>query len=242
MANPSLVSGTVNSGSASSGSSVTVSSNGSVAANDLMVVVMAVESTAGVPASFSPPSGWTTALAATRIDSLDAAVAIFWKFQTTAGSFSGSFSWANATDGMTWIFSEWTGVNQTTPLDGSVADAQGTTTTPSSPSVTPTTGNTQDTLICCVFGATLTTTTVTVPSGMSTVKNVSGSSTALAAAMASLALSSASATGTKQWTLSLSQDSLVVSWLLQPPAAVASFIPPRPRTRIVERRILRKVA
>lgn len=241
-ANPSFVSGTVNSGSGLAVTSVTVSSTGSVTANDIMVVTVLPVASSGAPTGITPPAGFSTALATTRIGTSFAACAIFWKLQASGGSFSGSFSWTTSSD-VTWTFSEWSGCNTTTPLDGSVQTSQNSSsTTPTSPSITPTAGNTQDTLVGVLFGSSFgVATTVAKPSAMTAAKLVNETTTIALTGVAFLALSSAGATGSEQWTLSGAQVTLGASLLLQPPA-VAAFIPPRPRTRIVERRILRKVA
>src|SRR5215469_15111311 len=93
MANPTLVSANTNGANISSGTSVTVSSTGSVNAGDLMIVVLTVGG-ASAPSGLTAPAGWSTLLATTACGaSATQVAAVFYRVQPTTGAFSGSFSW-----------------------------------------------------------------------------------------------------------------------------------------------------
>lgn len=224
-ANPAFVSGTVNNG-VSSTSPMTVTSNGSVTSGDIMVVTILPIGTAAAPTAITPPSGggWSTGLSTTTIGSSFGAAAVFYKAATVTGSFSGSFTWSGTTSGGLWTFSEWSGGNTTTPLDGAATTSQNaSSSSPTTPSITPTAGNTQDTKIAVLFGSAIgVSNAVTKPSALATVKVVAETTTAPLTGVASLALSSAGATGTDTWTLGTAQVTLGVSLLLQPPGSGAA--------------------
>jgi hypothetical protein len=109
---------------------------------------------------------------------------------------------------------EWTGAGPSF-VDGAVADTQNASATNTSPSVTPGTGLTNDTLVCGSFAGVIGTDTLTQPAGMTSILSIAGTASVGFFAVASLALNSASATGTKTWTIPTSRTNLGVSFLLQ---------------------------
>jgi hypothetical protein len=213
--NPAVVSANTNSGSFTTGTSVTVSSTGSVTAGMLMVVIVS-PGAASAPTAISAPDGtWTTFLATTNNASAAATAssAIFYKKATSTGSFSGSFSWTTTATRGSWGFFVLRGTGLAL-VDGTVASTQNASGTKTSPSVTPGAGNTQDTLIGYQAGNAAATNTITQPSGMTSVLNINGTTTQHFFSIASLALTSASATGAKTWTNSANQTNLGASFLI----------------------------
>jgi hypothetical protein len=225
MSNPTIVAGTKNNASiAAANTSVTVTSTGSVTIGNLQIVCIEV-SGASAPTGLSPPAGWTTLLATTTTQASGlVSAAIFYKVATATGAFSGSFSWTTSSTGGQWSFSEWNGVGPAN-IDGVAGTTLNTSSTsPVSPTKTPSTGNPLDTLVCCLFGGVLSTSTVTIPSGMSSVLTVSGSASTPLFGMASLALTGTGATGSETWTLGTAEATLGVSFLL--PASQVWTQPP----------------
>jgi hypothetical protein len=207
--------GTTNNAAISSGTSATVSSTGSVQAGNLMVVVMLVGG-ASQPTAFTAPDGtWTTFMATIATASGGTiAAAIFYKRATATGAFSGSFGWTTTATSGHWLFMEWTGQGASL-VDGAVADTQNASGTKTSPSVNPGTGLVNDTLVCLTLGGVVGTDTLTQPGGMTSILLVAGTSAIPFFGCASLALASASATGTKTWTIPTSRTNLGVSFLIQ---------------------------
>jgi hypothetical protein len=212
---PTLISGTQKSAAITSGTSATVSSTGNVTAGNLMVVVMLVGA-ASQPTAFTAPDGtWTTSLAtiATASGGLIAA-AIFTKRATATGAFSGSFGWTTTATSGEWLFMEWAGAGPSN-LDGSIATSLNASGTKTSPSVTPGAGLVNDTLVCLTLGGVVGTDALTVPAGMTSILNVSGTASVPFFGCASLALNSSGATGAKTWTIPTSRTNLGVSLLIQ---------------------------
>src|SRR5260370_37806279 len=169
MANPSFISGTQNSNTFISGTSVTVSSNGSVASGNLMIVVLQVDGTSGVPSGLTPPAGWSTLVPTTlvRADQITAA-AIFYK-TSAGGNFSGNFSWTTTANIGSWVFSEWTG-QAASPFDGAAQVASNAaSSTPTTPGITPSAANTSDTLVGVRLPGNASGAVLTIPAGMATV-------------------------------------------------------------------------
>lgn len=233
MPNPTLIAGTKNNGTIGAGvSTITVTSTGSVTIGHLLIVTIMV-SGATAPTAISPPAGWTTTLATTTTASGGVvSAAIFTRAAASTASFSGAFTWTTtSTAGGEWSFSEWSGAGASL-IDGSPTTSLNTTsTTPPSPTITPSAGNVNDTLVCVLFDGALGSTTITIPTGMSSVLTVAGTASQLTFGMASLALSSASATGSKAWTLGTTETTLGVSLLIQqtpwvPPEKWIDSVPP----------------
>lgn len=214
MPNPTIT-GTKNNAAISSGTSATVTSIGSVTANNLMVVVMLVGG-ASQPTAFTAPDGtWTTFLATTATASAGLlAAAVFYKKATSTGAFSGSFGWTTTATSGEWLFMEFSGCGPGL-VDGSVVDTQNASGTKTSPSITPGAGLVNDTLVCLTLAGVVGTDTLTQPAGMTTILLVAGTSTTPFFGCASLALASSAATGTKTWTIPTSRTNLGVSFLLQ---------------------------
>src|SRR5271166_1005464 len=213
--NPTFVSGTVNSGSFTSGTSVTVSSTGSVTAGNLQVVVLTVGG-ATAPSALSPPAGgWTTYLSTTANTGGGLIVtAIFYLKAASTGAFSGAFTWTTTATRGRWAFMELTGEGASL-VDGSVVTSQNASGTNTSPSVTPSAGSGNDTLICGIIGAAVGADTLTNPAGMSTLFGLAGSGSQPFFYGASLALGSTSATGTQTWTIPTGRTCLGFSFLVQ---------------------------
>src|SRR5271166_429048 len=213
--NPTFVSGTVNSGSFTSGTSVTVSSTGSVTAGNLQVVVLTVGG-ATAPSALSPPAGgWTTYLSTTANTGSGLIVtAIFYLQAASTGAFSGAFTWTTTATRGRWAFMELTGEGASL-VDGSVVTSQNASGTNTSPSVTPSAGSGNDTLICGIIGAAVGADTLTNPAGMSTLFGLAGSGSQPFFYGASLALGSTSATGTQTWTIPTGRTCLGFSFLVQ---------------------------
>src|SRR5215472_4789302 len=91
---PTNIAANTNNATFTTGTSVTVSSTGSVTAGTLMVVFVRVGGSS-TPSAITAPAGWTTTLATTADGS--GATAVTGVFTKTAPSpsatFSGSFSW-----------------------------------------------------------------------------------------------------------------------------------------------------
>jgi hypothetical protein len=218
MPNPTIVAATKNNATIGSGvTTITVTSNGSVTAGNLMIVTILVGG-ATAPTAITPPGGWTTTLATTTTASGGlASAAIFTKVAPSPNaSFSGAFTWTTtSTAGGEWSFEEWAGAGAAL-IDGSpTTSLNATSTTPPSPTITPGAGNVNDTLVCYIFEGALGATTVTIPTGMTSILTVAGTASQLGFGAASLALSSASATGANNWTFGTTQTSLGVSLLIQ---------------------------
>ena len=133
MPNPTIVTATENNAAIASGTSVTVSSTGSVGAGNLMIVVLVVSGASVQPTNLAPPAGWTTYLPTQAVLASGVfAAAIFYKQNGAAGSFSGSFTWTTTATNGRWAFMEWSGAGPGL-VDGSVANtenAAGTNTSP----------------------------------------------------------------------------------------------------------------
>ena len=219
MPNPTIVTATENNAAIASGTSVTVSSTGSVGAGNLMIVVLVVSGASVQPTSLAPPAGWSTLMATQALVSGGLfAGAIFYKQNGAAGSFSGSFTWTTTATNGRWAFMEWSGAGAGL-IDGAVAKTQNAAGTQTSPTKTPGTGNVNDTLICMLLeGASSGTETVTIPAGMTAISCMSTQQSSGVSFFlgASLALASASATGAKTWTITgTSHANLGVSFLIQ---------------------------
>src|SRR5260370_29849550 len=162
MPNPTLISATKNNAAiAAANASATVTSTGSVTAGNLQIVAIEV-SGASAPTGLTPPAGWTTLLATTVTEASGlVSAAIFYKQATASGSFSGSFSWTVSSTGGEWLFMEWQGMGAGFVDGAATTSLDTTTTTPTSPAITPGTGNVNDTLVGLIFGGALTTATVT---------------------------------------------------------------------------------
>lgn len=214
MPNPQLVAGNTNSGSFTSGTSVTVSSTGSVPAGYLMFCVLTVGG-ATAPSALAPPAGWTTYLTTTANTGSGLIVtAIFYRQQPTTGAFSGSFSWTTTATSGRWAFFAYQ-LQGALLVDGSVATSQNASGTKTSPSVTPGAGNVNDVLIVGIIGAVVGTDTLTVPTGTTSIVNLAGSASQPFFAVAGLALASSGATGAQTWTIPTSRTCLGFSLLIQ---------------------------
>src|ERR1700688_3262099 len=218
MPNP-VITGTKNNAAISAANtSVSVTSTGSVTAGNLQIVAIEV-SGATAPTGITAPAGWTTVLATTVTESSGlVSAAIFSRVATATGAFSGSFTWTTSSTGGEWLFMEWTGTG--TPvmvaLDGAgTTSLNVSTTSPTSPAVAPLARNFADTYIGFIFGGALSTSTITIPAGTTSILTVTGSATVPVFGAASLATSSNSVVSAQTWTLGTAEATLGVSILLQ---------------------------
>lgn len=219
MANPFLIAATQkNAAIAAANTSVSVSSTGSVTAGNLQIVAIEVAG-AVAPSGITPPAGWTTLLATTTTEASGlVSAAIFYKQAAASGAFSGSFSWTTASTSGEWLFMEWAGSGAGL-IDGvATTTLNGSSTSPISPAITPGAGNVNDTLVGILFGGVLSTATVAIPAGMTSILTVNGSPTQTLFGAASLNLASSSAASAETWALGTAMATLGVSFLLQQPA------------------------
>lgn len=218
-ANPTVVAGTVNAQNFAVGTSAAVSSTGSVTAGDLEIVAIQIYGGVSAPTGINTVGGMTALIPTTTIQTFTS-IAVFYKVATVTGAFSDTVQWTNSSSHGNWAFFEISG-QATSPFDGAaVTSANPTSLTPTSPSITPTTGNLTDLLICLLFDASGASPadTLGAPSGMTVISDANGATGGIFFfGSAYLKLSSASATGTKAWSLSpLSEPTYGASLLVKP--------------------------
>jgi hypothetical protein len=160
-----------------------------------------------------------TALIPTTTIQTFTSIAVFYKVATVTGAFSDTVQWTNLSSHGNWAFFEVSG-QAAAPFDGTVqTSTNATSTTPTSPSITPTTGNLTDLLICLLLDASGASPadTLGAPSGMTAISDTNGGTGGIFFfGGAYLKLSTAAATGTKAWSLSLSEPTYGVSFLVKP--------------------------
>jgi hypothetical protein len=220
-ANPSVIAGTVNAQNFSVGTSAAVSSTGSVTAGDLEIVAIEIYGATSAPTGINTIGGMTALIPTTTIQTFTS-IAVFYKVATVTGAFSDTVQWTNNSGHGNWAFFEISG-QAASPFDGAVlTSANPTSLTPTSPSITPTTGNLADLLICLLFDASGASPadTLGAPSGMTVVSDTNGATGGIFFfGSAYLKLSSAAATGTKAWSLSFSEPTYGASFLVKPGTA-----------------------
>jgi len=189
---------------AAASATVTKGSN-TINQNDLLIAVVCALNFTTDPGTISTPSGWTI-LASQAYVGTSERCASYYKVAGASESGSYSFSWTNS-DVYSWALLDYTGVNSTTPLDGTPGNTNqsGGGFSPSlvAPSITPT--GASDTLISIfTLGAGGTVTCGTGCSLTMRVNQSSNNSSSPWIGVGDLALTSSGATATETITYSSS--------------------------------------
>lgn len=183
--------------------------NGSIAQNDLLVMIVNVSTNATTAGVLVPPGGWTQVLN-DQNTTQTLSVGVWYKLAGAAEPGTYSVSWTNTARGASWALLDYTSVNLSTPVETSASiDNNGFSANLGCPTVTPTASDDLLIAIATEFGGQ---NSYTTPSGMTLrVNNASTSSDKPGLGVADLQLVSNSATGTKNFTIAGSSQSICTS-------------------------------
>ncbi len=222
MANPAAVPTTKNTGNftASSLTSVTVTSVGVPTRGNVMVAAMVIQGAVVDPGTITGPgAGWVSVQQDIIGAGLIARASVFTKIAGASESGSYAFGWTNlAVDGF-WIFVEYRDGDSDQALDGPGLNQQNVASTnAAAPAVQPSAWNSYDTLVC-VWAASLVALSVMSmggPAGMTVQAQASSALVSFPAIMlADVPLQSSASTGAKTATVAVSTTSMGISFLIK---------------------------
>lgn len=218
MANPAFYPATVNTGNYIVGALTSVNVVAKEIPDDIgNVMVVALLIIGGIdPGTISAPSGWSP-VEQVLVDAVSRA-AVFTKIVAPGETGTYSFAWTNPSAVGFWLFAEYGGGDQDYATDGSDSNSNALSVNCVAPSVTPSTWNYYNTLVCVWFalGAFGVVMSITPPVGM--VLQAQSASLSLgfpALALADTPLTSSGPTGTRTAIAASAAVSLGISFLIR---------------------------
>jgi hypothetical protein len=201
---------------ATAGTSLAIPYPSGIVAGDLLVATLSHDGTGTI----NTPANWTLVNEGTCPGN-NCRLGVYYLLAT--GSMTGSLtiSWANNREAVGAIL-HYTGVDQTSPINGTSTSATGTSVTPSAPTMTTTVANTR---VVRVFGANTNVAITATPTGHTSWYGLpsSTSGTATTAGGADTTQATAAPTGAANWTIFSSQAWRGVSLAIRAPNGPTSF-------------------